>query len=99
MTDFVIINDVRQKLPGDLPGGPWIHHATVRRRFKEYIIFRNGLTGEIYLEQLIPDMVNVYLQKIEDINEWKDLYLFAKHAGLLDVISTETKYFGHEKNS
>ncbi len=89
--DFIIINDVRQKMSSNLPNGPWIHHATIRRGFKEYIIFRHSPSGKIYLEEVEQQRATLILKQIEDINEWKDLYAFSLAAGILQVLGPEVK--------
>lgn len=83
--EFRIINDIQQLMPASLPNGPWVHHATVLRRGKEYIVFRHGFSNEIYLEQVAEGRTTFILQKIEDDNEWNDLYRFVEAAGLLRI--------------
>lgn len=95
--DFVIINDVRQRMALDDPNGPWIHHATVMRGFKEYIIFRHKLTGKVYLEQVESHRASLVLQLIEDSQEWQDLHDFAKNAGLLSIAGEEIKVANVDK--
>lgn len=95
--NFIIVNDIRQpmdeKSMGSNPAGPsrWTHHATIKRGFKEYIIFRHNPTGKIYLEEVETHRATLILKLIEDEQEWQDLHQFAKSAGLLAVIGTETK--------
>lgn len=89
--NFVIINDVRQPMPDHLHNGPWIHHATVKRGPKEYIIFRHQASGKIFLEEVEQQRATLVLQFIKDNQEWKDLYDFALNAGLLAVMGPEVK--------
>jgi len=89
--NFIIINDIRQKLPDHLHNGPWIHHATIKRGLKEYIVFRNQASGKIYLEEVEQHRATLVLQEIKDDQEWKDLYHFARNAGLLAATGPEIK--------
>lgn len=90
---FVILNDVRQALP--LPNGKFsprfIHHATIRRGFKEYIIFRDKQTNEVYLEEVERHKATFTLNEIKDEQEWQDLKDFAEAAGFLQVVAKEMK--------
>lgn len=78
-------------MPANFPNGPWIHHATIKRGFKEYIVFRHGPSGKIYLEEVEQQRATLVLKQVEDLNEWKDLYNFALAAGLLQVLGPEVK--------
>lgn len=78
---FILVNDVRQTLPPEIfGGGPWIHLATVKRGFKEYCCFKHYLTDKIYIEEFDQEKCFV---RIEDDNEWKELYQFLLNAGVL----------------
>lgn len=81
----VIVNDVQQYMDKSLPFGPWIHHATLKRGFKEYVVFRNALSNQVYIEEVEQHRATLILQKIEDDQEWQDLVSFAKAAGLLEI--------------
>jgi hypothetical protein len=81
--DFKIVNDIQQLLPPSLPGGPWVHHATIVRRNHEYLVFRHGFSNCLYIEEVEQDRVNIILKKIEDEQEWEALYQFCNDAGLL----------------
>lgn len=83
--EFTIVNDVQQLLPPHLPGGPWVHHATIVRRNKEYLVFRHGFSNVMYIEEVAQHQVNIILKKIEDNNEWEAIYQFANDAGLLHI--------------
>lgn len=89
--NFVILNDIRQPIDTKVPGGPWVHHATVRRGFKEYIIFRSIKTNKVFLEEVEQHMATLKLNQIADDAEWNDLYFFALGAGLLDIVNTNLK--------
>lgn len=89
--NFVIVNDIRQPIDTKVQGGPWLHHATINRGFKEYIIFRSIPTGKIYLEEVEQHMATLVLKQIEDDNEWSDLFMFARAAGLLDIMNQNLK--------
>ena len=83
--NIVILNDIQQPMDHKLPFGPWIHHATLRRGFKEYICFRQALTNKFYIEEVEQHRATLVLNKIEDDNEWNDLCSFCKDAGLLNI--------------
>ena len=100
--NFIIVNDIRQEI--NIPSGmsigeafgirqpdKWIHHATIKRGFKEYIVFRNQRTGQIYLEEVEQHRATLVLHKIQDDNEWQDLHDFCKATGVLNVIDAGTK--------
>lgn len=92
--NFIIINDIRQIMDKKLPHGPWIHHATIKRGFKEYIVFRHQGTGKVYLEEVEQQRATLVLKQIEDQNEWDDLYSFCLNAGLLLVADDKIKIKG-----
>jgi len=88
-TKFIIVNDVRQFLPPNIfGGGPWLHRATVVRGLKEYCCFEHSPSGKIYIEEADPSSP-VLFKRIEDQNEWEELYQFLLNAGIL--------YFGKDK--
>jgi len=84
--DFKILSDVQQyiNLPG-VPAKQWIHHATVVRRGKEYLVFRHAELGSIYMEEIEQHRSTIILNKIEDDTEWADLYYFCEAAGLFNI--------------
>ena len=90
--DFVLINDVRQPITGN---PRFIHHATVMRQTglkrKEYCIFRDKYTNQIYMEEIVDARVNVEFKQIEDDNEFLDLARFAEATGLLKILDTGTR--------
>ncbi len=83
-TDFIVINDVRQLLnPKIFAGGPWLHLATVRRGFKEYVAFVHAhRRDKAYIEQIDVHSETVFV-RIEDDAEWQDLYNFLRDRGYL----------------
>lgn len=89
--NFIIVNDIRQTMDLQLPYGPWVHHATIKRGFKEYIVFRQKSSGKIYLEEVEQQRATLVLKQIEDQNEWNDLYSFCMNAGLLLVMNDTVK--------
>ena len=52
-TEFIIVNDVRQRLSNKIfGGGPWLHIATVIRGLKEYLCFKKDIPGgQTYIEE------------------------------------------------
>ena len=97
--NFIIVNDIRQPMPDHLHNGPWIHHATIKRGLKEYIVFRHGPSGRIFLEEVEQHRATLVLNQIKDNQEWKDLYNFALNAGLLVAMGPEVKVANDKKQS
>lgn len=84
--EFRIINDVQQYLdPTYFKNGPWVHHATLKRRNKEYIVFRQASTNKLYVEYVEANRANLILKRIEDDEEWQDAVDFCEAAGLLKI--------------
>ena len=84
-TNFVIVNDVVQKLnPKYFGGGNFIHLATVIRGFKEYMAYRVENTNQVYIEEIDPKDPKLF-RKIQDDSEWQDLALFLRDAKLLEI--------------
>jgi hypothetical protein len=84
-TKFIVLSDVQQILPqSKFQGGPWVHHASIARGFKEYVVLRHINTNKIYIERIDPKDPQLFI-RIEDDSEWNDLYAFCKDAGLLNV--------------
>lgn len=92
--DFVLVNDVRQLLPvGTFTGGPWVHLATVKRGFKEYMAF-NKLGGrQAFIEEVDPKEPGL-LKKITDDAEWADIYRFLTEQGCFFVASSDHEIKG-----
>ena len=98
--DFVLINDVRQRLnPKIFAGGPWLHLATVKRGLKEYMAFKKINEKFVYIEEL--DLTSPHLLKqIEDDNEYNELMQFLLERGCLTIsgknkeIKMEKRYSG-----
>jgi hypothetical protein len=91
-TDFVILNDVCQPLQEvRFPDGPAIHHATIKRGLKEYIVFRQASSNKIYIEEVERHRATFVLKRIEDDAEWADIARFAEAAGLTNM-GSETKH-------
>lgn len=95
--DFILVNDVRQMLdPKVFRGGPWVHLATVRRGFKEYMAFQKLGSREAYIEEVDAKDPNL-LKKIKDDAEWADLYRFLTMKGCM-TISEKNKEIKGGKN-
>lgn len=83
--DFVMVNDVQQVLdPKVFRNGPWLHLATVRRGFKEYMAFRRANENQVYMEEVDPKEPGL-LKRISDDKEWAALYHFLKAADVFRV--------------
>ena len=93
MKDFLIINEVQQKLNTRVfQGGPWIHLATVTtppkmtgNKFtphKEYICFKHSNDNRVYIEELDFHYPTI-LKKIEDDSLFSDLAEFLTQKGIL----------------
>lgn len=85
--NYVVINDVREPLIGanNKPSTRFIHHATIARGMKTYIIYRDRENNCCYLEEVEKHRAETALKRIKDDNEWQDLYEFAKQAGFLSI--------------
>ena len=85
-TNFILVSDVRQELPaGIFRGGPWIHLATVKRGFDEYVCFSHKTNHtHTYIEEIDVHHPGCF-KKIEDDALWQDLYLFLKDVGALRI--------------
>jgi hypothetical protein len=65
-----------------LPGAPgWIHLATVHRGIREYMCFRDNVTGKTYIEEITGGS----LEFIEDDSLVKELYNYLVHWSILRV--------------
>jgi hypothetical protein len=85
-TKFIITNTARQVLnPKIFGGGPWTHLATVVRGFRTYMAFTkvNDPT-KTYIEIVDEHSPGVFI-RIEDDEEWRDVYMFMKTAGLFSM--------------
>lgn len=84
-TKFIIVNDVQQALdPKKFGGGHFVHHATIVRGFKEYMLYRQVGNHRLFIEEVDPKEPGLF-KKIEDDIEWKELVSFCHASGLLDV--------------
>jgi len=84
-TKFILVNKVQQLMdPKVFTGGPWVHHATVARGFKEYVAFRHLETNALYIEEIDAATPTLF-KKIEDDSEWLELARFLAAAGLLSM--------------
>lgn len=91
-TTFAIISDVCQPLPEvRFSDGPAIHHATIKRGMKEYVVFRQASSNKIYIEEVEAHRATFVLKRIEDEEEFKEISAFCEAAGLLDA-GGETKH-------
>lgn len=91
-TNFVIVNDICQLIPQILfEDGAAVHHATIKRGLKEYIVFRQASSNKIYIEEVERNRAKFVLKRINDDKEWQEIALFCRDAGLLDI-SSETKH-------
>lgn len=85
-TDFILVNDVRQELPSNIfKGGPWIHLATIKRGFNEYVCFTHKFKHtKTYIEEIDIHHPGCF-KRIEDDSLWQDLYLFLRDRGCLSL--------------
>lgn len=92
-TDFVLINDTIQRLDKHipLPGGPYIHLATIMRGLDEYIIYRQASSYKAYMEKVGRNQAEIILEQIDDDLEWAELYKFAESAGIFRLDRDEIK--------
>ena len=81
-TDFILINDVRQPLNTKVFGPNWIHIATIKRGFDEFVCFANKINDKCYIEKIDIHDKNIF-KRIEEDSLWVDLVLFLRDRGLL----------------
>lgn len=84
-TDFVIVSDVVQIVPGLAMGNPpqrVVHHATIRRGLKEYVVLASESSNELYLNQVERHRATFALQEIKDDQEYRDLMAFLTSSGI-----------------
>jgi hypothetical protein len=83
-TDFILVSEVRQELdPKVFQGGPWIHLATVKRGFKEYVAFTHKFRQRgAYIEEIDIHEPGVF-KRIEDNQLYADLWHFLDDRGCL----------------
>lgn len=93
-TKFIITNSARQILnPKIFRGGPWMHLATVVRGFRTYMAFSKANDpSKTYVEIVDEHSPGVFI-RIDDDEEWRDVYMFMKNAGLLSM-----ENFNYAKN-
>jgi len=92
-TEFILISDVIQPLPEIFTGGPWIHLATVKRGFREYVAFKKANSREVWVEIADPTEPGLF-KKIEDDQEWIDIVSYLKATQLLEVGKRRELSFG-----
>ena len=85
-TNFILVNDVRQELPPEIfKGGPWIHLATVKRGFNEYVCFTHKYRhNKTFIEEIDIHHPGCF-KCIEEDSLWEDLYHFLLDRGTLLV--------------
>ncbi len=90
-TEFVVVNDVRQPLltlSNTKTGKPYIHLATVRRGFREYMAYCDEDANKAWIE--IVDPKETYLLKrIADDNEFADIEAFLHSKALLEITTSK----------
>jgi len=87
-TTFVLVSDVIQEIPGLRFGNPperVIHHATVRRGNKEYLVMASGTSNQLYLNEVERRRATFKLKRIEDDMEYNELVEFLKAAGVFNA--------------
>ena len=77
--------------PKYFKNGPWIHHATIKRGVKEYVVFRHQPSQKIYIEEVEGHRATFELKQIDDDEEWTDLYHFCTAAGLMEASSSKNE--------
>jgi len=66
----------------DLPGAPgWVHLATLQNNLREYMCFRDTVSGKIYIEGITGGC----LEFLEDDSLAKELYDYLVYKGILCI--------------
>ncbi len=97
-TEFYLINKVYQPLTvfNKTPTGKYyVHLATVGRGLKQYMAYLDRDTNDIWIEEVLSSGLDV-LKKIENDNEWTDVYCYLNEAKLLRVGVDEEIAVGKE---
>lgn len=86
-TEFIILNSTLCHLPTPhrTPDGePYMHLATIRRGFKEYVAYMDARQQLVWIEEIDPSS-SMFFKQIEDDKEWADLKDFLYDAKLLEI--------------
>jgi len=87
-TKFVLISDVVQVVPGLAMGVPpqkVVHHATIKRGFKEYVVLATEDSQTLFLNEVERNRATFNLLKIKDDVEFSDLVDFLTSAGIFHM--------------
>lgn len=78
--NFILVNDIQQRLKASLFGPNWIHLATVKipssniSKERFFMLLMDQTTSQTYIEEYID--APLFFKKVEDDKLWKDLYMF-----------------------
>lgn len=87
-TNFVLVSDVVQIIPKLALGTPpqrVLHHATVRRGNKEYLVLSTEKSHVLYLNEVERNRATFALQEIKDDVEYNELVEFITAAGIFKM--------------
>ena len=87
-TNFVIVSDIVQPVPGLAIGNPperVIHHATIKRGLQEYVVLASESSNELYLNRVERNRATFSLESIKDDEEYKDLVAFLTASGIFNM--------------
>ena len=87
-TNFVIVSDVVQIVPGLMMGNPperVVHHATIKRGLQEYVVLASEKSEKLYLNKVERHRATFALQSIDDDEEFNDLLQYLTAAGIFDM--------------
>jgi hypothetical protein len=86
--EFKIISDVIQAIPGLAMGYPpeeVVHHATIIRGLKEYVVLTGKNTHKVWLNAVERHRASFELQEIKDDIEFQELMAFLTESGTFSM--------------
>lgn len=82
--DFKLASSVKINLPETIfRGGPWVHLATAKRSFREFVCLLHEPTQKVYLEEI---SATGQFHEISDDELWQDLLNFFFSKGIIGFV-------------
>ena len=92
--DFILASSVRINLPTHIfKNGPWVHLATAKRSFREFVCILHEPTQKIYLEEI---SATGQFHEITDDKLWEDLLNFFFSKGIIGFVKDKEIVVGHD---
>lgn len=91
--NIILIDDIIKEMKVNIPGQRWMQHGYLKRGKKEYILYKEASSPEMYLEEVDIHGGDIILKKISDDSEWQDIMNYCINAGLVKIqLSQELKF-------